>query len=43
MRWVCIFLESVPERLVLATGPGNLTAVRVWTGKTFRFGSRSVQ
>ena len=29
--------------LVLATGPGNLPAVRVWTAKTGRFGSRPVQ
>jgi len=29
--------------VVLATGPGNPPAVRVWTGKTVRFGSRTVQ
>ena len=29
--------------VVLATGPGNLPVVRVWTGKTVRFGSRTVQ
>ena len=29
--------------LVLATGPGNPPAVRVWTAKTGRFGSRPVQ
>jgi len=29
--------------LVLATGPGNLPAVRVRTGKTVWFGSRTVQ
>jgi len=29
--------------LVLATGPGNPPAVRVWTAKTGRFGSRTVQ
>jgi len=29
--------------LVLATGPGYPAAVRVWTGKTVRFGSRPVQ
>jgi hypothetical protein len=31
------------QRLVLATGPGNPPAVRVWTAKTGRFGSRTVQ
>ena len=30
-------------RVVLATGPGNPPAVRVRTGKTVRFGSRTVQ
>jgi hypothetical protein len=30
-------------QLVLATGPGNPPAVRVRTGKTVRFGSRTVQ
>jgi len=34
--WVSIWL-------VLATGPGNPPTVRVWTGKTVRFGSRPVQ
>jgi len=29
--------------VVLATGPGNPPAVRDWTGKTVRFGSRRVQ
>jgi len=29
--------------VVLATGPGNSPAVRVWTAKMGRFGSRSVQ
>ena len=29
--------------LVLAPVPGNLPAVRVWTAKTGRFGSRTVQ
>jgi len=29
--------------VVLATGPGNPPAVRVWTAKTGRFGSRTVQ
>ena len=29
--------------VVLATGPGNPPAVRVWTGKTVRFGSRTIQ
>ena len=29
--------------VVLATGPGNLPAVRVWTGKMVRFGSRPIQ
>jgi len=29
--------------LVLATGPGNPPAVRVWTANTGRFGSRTVQ
>ena len=28
---------------MLATGPGNTPAVRVWTAKTGRFGSRPVQ
>jgi len=32
-----------PAPLVLATGLGNLPAVRVWTGKTVRFGSRPVE
>ena len=31
------------QRLVLATGPGDPAAVRVWTAKTGRFGSRPVQ
>jgi hypothetical protein len=31
------------HHLVLATGPGNPPAVRVRTGKTVRFGSRTVQ
>jgi hypothetical protein len=30
-------------RVVLATGPGNAPAVRVWTAKTGQFGSRFVQ
>jgi len=30
-------------RLVLATGPGNPSAVRVWTAKTGRFGPRTGQ
>jgi hypothetical protein len=30
-------------RLVLATGPGNPPAVRVWTGKTVQFRSSTVQ
>jgi len=29
--------------IVLAMGPGNMAAVRVWTRKTVRFGSRTVQ
>jgi hypothetical protein len=29
--------------IVLATGPGNLPVVWVWTAKTGRFGSRTVQ
>jgi len=29
--------------LVLATGPGNQPAVRIWTGKTVWFGSRHVE
>ena len=29
--------------VVLGTGPGNPPAVQVWTGKTVRFGSRTVQ
>jgi len=29
--------------LVLATGPGNLPAVRIWTAKTGRYGSRPGQ
>jgi len=29
--------------IVLATGPGNPAAVRVWTAKTGRFGSRTVK
>jgi len=29
--------------IVLATDPGNPPAVRVWTGKTVRFGSRPIQ
>jgi hypothetical protein len=28
---------------VLAMGPGNLPAVRVWTAKTGPFGSRTIQ
>ena len=28
---------------MLATGPGNLPAVQVWSGKTVRFGFRPVQ
>ena len=36
-----LFLHS--SSLVLATDPGNPPAVRVWTGKTVRFGSRTVQ
>jgi len=34
--------HSWPQ-LVLATGPGNPPAVRVWTGKTVLFGSTTVQ
>jgi len=30
-------------RVVLATGPGNPSAVRAWTRKTVRFGSRTIQ
>jgi hypothetical protein len=35
--------EYCDKHLVLATGPGNPPAVRVWTAKTGRFGSRPVQ
>jgi len=35
--------ETYEADLVLATGPGNLPAVRVWTAKTDWFGSRTVQ
>jgi len=35
--------EPQSSRLVLATGPGNPSAVRVWTAKTRRFSSRTVQ
>jgi len=47
-----LVLATVPDRhfgsgcrsnRVSATGPGNPPAVRVWTGKTVRFGSRTVQ
>jgi hypothetical protein len=31
------------RQVVLARGPGNPPAVRVWTGPTVRFGSRTVQ
>ena len=34
---------SLEIHLVLATGLGNPPAVRVWTAKTSRFGSRPVQ
>jgi len=30
-------------QLVLATGAGNPPAVRVWTGNTVQFGSRTIQ
>jgi hypothetical protein len=36
-------LSNYRIQLVLATGPGNPPAVRVRTGKTVRFGSRTVQ
>jgi len=35
--------KNVVAELVLATGPGNPPAFRVWTAKTGRFGSRTVQ
>jgi len=35
-----IYLHS---HLMLAMGPGNLPAVRVWTAKSGRFGSRPIQ
>jgi len=35
--------EYDAAEVVLATGLGNRPAVRVWTGKTVRFGSRPVQ
>ena len=35
--------ETSGVQLVLATGLGNPPAVRLWTGKTVRFGSRPVQ
>jgi len=34
---------GAPRLVVLATGPGNPPAVRVWTRKTVRFSSRTVQ
>jgi len=41
------FIRSHPRsqqrKLVLATGPGNPPAVRVWTGKTVRFSSKTLQ
>jgi hypothetical protein len=40
-------MKAVPqgqeERVGLATGPGNPAAVRVWTAKIGRFGSRTGQ
>jgi hypothetical protein len=32
-----------PLSLVLATGPGNLPVVRVWTANVVRFGSKPTQ
>jgi len=37
------FLDSYNLRRVSAMGPGNPPVVRLWTGKTVRFGSRPVQ
>jgi len=39
-RWT-IRVGDLP--IVLATGPGNLPAVWVWTGKTVWFGFRTIQ
>jgi len=36
-------IDSPELALVLATGPGNPPAVRIWTGKTVWFASRTVQ
>ena len=38
--WWC---QQEETHLVLATGPGNPPVVRVWTGKTVRFGARTIQ
>jgi len=35
--------QTIGGYLVLATGPGDPPAVQVWTAKTGRFGSRTVQ
>jgi hypothetical protein len=37
------YFELLHEGIVLATGPGNPPAVRVWTAKTGWFGSRTGQ
>jgi hypothetical protein len=39
----CQIRQDARPKVVLATGPGNPPAVRVWTGKTVRFDSRTVQ
>jgi hypothetical protein len=36
-------LDPTCMSIVLATGPGNLPAVRVWTAKMGQFSSRTVQ
>jgi hypothetical protein len=41
MRW--LMRQPANPELLLAMGPGNTPAVRVWTGKTVQFGSRPVQ
>ena len=38
-----VLTVDIMTAVVLATCPGNLPAVRVWTAKTGRFGSRPVQ
>jgi len=39
IRSVIVYYMDRDWALVLAMGPGNPPAVRVWTGKTIRFGS----